>query len=65
VNVGQTPTCQKKDGVTQANFNWFEDVEAYCHCSMADGAASMPKPTIKIFSLHSGLGNATGVGRIK
>ena len=46
VNVGQTPTCQKKDGVAQANSQWFEDVEAYCHCPFADGAACMPKPTV-------------------
>ena len=46
VNVGQTPPCQKKDGVAQANLQWFEDVEAYRHCPLADGAACMPKPTV-------------------
>ena len=46
VIFGQTPPCQKKDGVNKANFAWFEDVEAYCHVSFDDSAASMPKSKV-------------------
>lgn len=44
--LGQTPPCQKKDGVNQANLEWFEDVEAYCQSFIDDSAASMPKPKV-------------------